>query len=130
MTMEELAALLAEDTEQHSLAEVLHVNYSTNIRMNIGFPERLRSREIDVLALGARGYNALRHAGIATVDELIDTINDGRLLRLRNLGVKSVREIQTKLVQYGYDHLSPEKRRAFWLDVIRSNTNPQDRRNP
>lgn len=55
---------------------------------------------IEDLDLTVRSYNCLKRAGIATVDELTQRTED-EMLRIRNLGKKSFKEIKEKLQAIG-----------------------------
>ena len=51
---------------------------------------------IEDLELSKRSYNCLKHAGILTVEQL-KRLSEDELRHIRNMGLKSVREIQYKL---------------------------------
>ena len=55
---------------------------------------------IEDLDLTVRSYNCLKRAGITTVDELTQRSEDD-MLRIRNLGKKSFKEIKDKLASIG-----------------------------
>ena len=52
------------------------------------------------LDLSVRSYNCLKRAGINTVDELVQRDED-EMMKVRNLGRKSLEEVQQKLAQLG-----------------------------
>ena len=55
---------------------------------------------IEELDLSVRSYNCLKRAGINTVQELIErTVED--MMKGRNLGKKSLEEVQNKLSDLG-----------------------------
>ena len=56
----------------------------------------LHSQSIDVLDLTVRAENCLRRAGIATVGQLC-SYTEEELFRLRNMGIKTVKDIVVKL---------------------------------
>jgi len=59
----------------------------------------LDSISVQVLGLSARGYNALKHANVDTIQQLIDhTEND--LLSIPNIGVTTLGDIRNKLNSY------------------------------
>ncbi len=60
----------------------------------------LYSQSIDVLDLTVRAENCLRRAGIATVGQLC-RYTEEELYRLRNMGVKTVKDVVTKLALSG-----------------------------
>jgi DNA-directed RNA polymerase subunit alpha len=55
---------------------------------------------IEDLDLSVRSYNCLKRAGIQTVDELTQRSED-EMMRVRNLGKKSLKEVKDKLAQLG-----------------------------
>lgn len=55
---------------------------------------------IDELDLSVRSYNCLKRAGINTVEELIKK-NEEEMMKVRNLGRKSLEEVQQKLAALG-----------------------------
>lgn len=55
---------------------------------------------IEDLDLSVRSYNCLKRAGIQTVDELTQKTED-EMMRVRNLGKKSLKEVKDKLNELG-----------------------------
>jgi DNA-directed RNA polymerase subunit alpha len=55
---------------------------------------------IDDLELSVRSYNCLKRAGINTVGELVSRTADD-MMKVRNLGRKSLEEVQAKLKELG-----------------------------
>ena len=55
---------------------------------------------IEDLDLSVRSYNCLKRAGIQTVDELTQRTED-EMMRVRNLGKKSLKEVKEKLQAMG-----------------------------
>ena len=55
---------------------------------------------IDELELSVRSYNCLKRAGINTVEELINRSSDD-MMKVRNLGRKSLEEVLNKLKELG-----------------------------
>jgi DNA-directed RNA polymerase subunit alpha len=62
---------------------------------------------IEELDLSVRSYNCLKRAGIHTVQELIGKSEDD-MMKVRNLGRKSLEEVQEKLAELGYSLRSEE----------------------
>ena len=56
---------------------------------------------IEKLDLSARSYNALTHAGVQTVGEVIQLVDTGKLRTIPALGRKSISEIEGELAQIG-----------------------------
>ncbi len=62
--------------------------------------EKILNMTIEELDLSVRSFNCLKRAGINTVDDLINKSPD-EMMRVRNLGKKSLEEVIIKLGQYG-----------------------------
>ena len=62
--------------------------------------DRLMEMTVEELDLSVRSYNCLKRAGINTVDELVRKTEED-LMKVRNLGKKSLAEITEKLVELG-----------------------------
>ena len=57
---------------------------------------------IEELELSVRSYNCLKRAGIATVDDLANK-SEADMMKVRNLGKKSLDEVINKLHSLGLD---------------------------
>lgn len=62
--------------------------------------EKVLEITIEELDLSVRSYNCLKRAGINTVEELIKR-NEEEMMKVRNLGRKSLEEVQQKLASLG-----------------------------
>lgn len=62
---------------------------------------------IDELELSVRSYNCLKRAGINTVEELTNKTADD-MMKVRNLGRKSLEEVLAKLKELGLSLKSSE----------------------
>lgn len=62
--------------------------------------EKVLEMTIEELDLSVRSYNCLKRAGINTVDELIQKTEED-MMKVRNLGKKSLEEVQKKLDELG-----------------------------
>ena len=60
--------------------------------------EKVLEMTVEELDLSVRSYNCLKRAGINTVDELTQKTEED-LMKVRNLGKKSLEEIQEKLAE-------------------------------
>jgi DNA-directed RNA polymerase subunit alpha len=63
-------------------------------------PNKGQQLMIEDLDLSVRSYNCLKRAGIQTVDELTQKTED-EMMRVRNLGKKSLKEVKDKLIELG-----------------------------
>ncbi len=57
---------------------------------------------IEELDLSVRSFNCLKRAGINTVEDLINKTEDD-MMKVRNLGRKSIDEVVAKLNSLGFD---------------------------
>ncbi len=62
--------------------------------------DRLREMPIEELELSVRSFNCLKRAGINTVAELVSR-TDEEMMKVRNLGKKSLEEVKQKLADVG-----------------------------
>ena len=80
---------------------------------------------IDELELSVRSYNCLKRAGINTVEELCSKTSED-MMKVRNLGRKSLEEVLAKLKELGLE-LNPDdlvlyygnhsaEQQVFWDD--------------
>ncbi|MGL5440272.1 MAG: DNA-directed RNA polymerase subunit alpha [Filifactoraceae bacterium] len=69
--------------------------------------EKALEMTIEELDLSVRSYNCLKRAGINTVEELTEKTEDD-MMKVRNLGKKSLEEVIQKLEELGFDLKSNE----------------------
>ena len=70
--------------------------------------EKVLEMSIDELELSVRSYNCLKRAGINTVEELCNKTSED-MMKVRNLGRKSLEEVLTKLKELGLSLNSSEE---------------------
>ena len=76
-------------------------------RGRVGRPDITYERHVEDLELTVRSYNCLKREGVDTIGQLA-TMTEEELMNIRNLGMKSVDEIRSKLIEYGYTLESEE----------------------
>ena len=69
--------------------------------------EKVLEMPIEELELSVRSYNCLKRAGISTVEDLTNKTQDD-MMKVRNLGKKSLDEVTGKLVALGLNFASTE----------------------
>lgn len=72
-----------------------------------GRPVIQDERPVEDLELTVRSYNCLKREGVDTIGQLA-TMTEEELMNIRNLGMKSVDEIRSKLSEIGYELESEE----------------------
>ena len=91
--LSEHLSLFIDLSENARNAEVMVVKEDDN-------KEKVMEMSIDELELSVRSYNCLKRAGINTVQELTNKTPD-EMMRVRNLGRKSLEEVLAKLKELG-----------------------------
>lgn len=121
MDYKKICTILVEAAEDHGLPATLDAIFGKGVKVSLGFSLEECEKSIDELALSVRSQNALKRAGIENFSELIDKLNEGDLQKVRNLGAKSFREIQTKVLVYGYECLTDKGKQGFFRKVVDQN---------
>ncbi|MGM9626338.1 MAG: DNA-directed RNA polymerase subunit alpha C-terminal domain-containing protein [Eubacteriales bacterium] len=124
MNREAVIESLIRAEREYGLTETLCRVFGGNLKVSIGFSKKACGADIDALELSVRSYNALRRADISTLGALIDRLNAGGLKNIRNLGDRSCKEIQTKILEYGYMRLSEKEKAEFFRDLLENNILP------
>ena len=113
---------LYDTIENHGLMETLCTVFGKGCQIELGFTQKLCDTEVkDLEGISVRSYNALMRAGCKTVGEAITAINESSLLKVRNLGVKSVGEIRRLILEYGYAQASDRRKKEFLHNLVRLN---------
>ena len=105
ITPEDAVSLAAKVLDEHLKLFIGLSEASNNIDV-IAEPEAVEKTEgkdvsIDELELSVRSYNCLKRAGINTVKELCNKTPE-EMMKVRNLGRKSLDEVLNKLADLGY----------------------------
>lgn len=118
VSISEEAAALRERAEREGVLAVAET-FSAALELPMPCVARLRDLGIEELNLSVRAMNALRRAGIATCGALRDLMESGRgLLGLRNLGLKSAKEIRTAFLTECYARLRPVEKAEYWQGLL------------
>ena len=70
--------------------------------------EKVYEMQIEDLELSVRSYNCLKRAGISTVEDLANRTEED-MMKVRNLGKKSLDEVINKLHSLGLDFIKEEE---------------------
>ncbi len=102
---DEAISLSASILNTHIALFVNLTDTSDKVEITSDKPEEDRERILDMtieeLDLSVRSYNCLKRAGINTVGELVRKTED-EMMKVRNLGKKSLEEVEQKLVELGF----------------------------
>ena len=121
MIRSELAQKLAERTNECGLIHAIHELIGNGVSVEIGFTASACAMSIDEINFSVRSMNALRRAGIFTIGDLIKALSGDELIKVRNLGKKSLNEIKTKILAYGFYRLSSYDKQIFFEDIVSRN---------
>ena len=121
----EVVEMLSKAAEKMGVAETISSFFGNNVRVSIPFGKAFQETSIEELNFSVRASNCLHRAGRVTVGDVIDVINSEELLGYRNIGRKTVSEIKTKLLVYGYYKLNDIERAEFWYDFLERNCKAQ-----
>ncbi len=106
---------------QYGLVETINKVFGKHAKMKLGFSQKACDISVEELALSVRGYNVLKRSGINTLGDLIDTINEQKIMSLRNLGEKTAKEIKRKVINLGYETLSETEKKEFLVEIMELN---------
>lgn len=118
MNKQELLTTLVLSEQRIGLVQTLHCFYGANIKVSIGYTNSACNTGIDELCFSVRSQNALKRASIFTVGEVINALNQEQIEKIRNLGRKSISEIKTRILQFGFDQLSAGEKVQFFSILI------------
>ena len=79
---------LYEKVNRYGLIFALNSALGSNIKVNIPFSKTDLDANIDDVGFSVRANNALKRTRLMTVRDVIDSIAEDRLMRIRNLGKK------------------------------------------
>ena len=117
----EVVEMLCQSCEEIGLVETLNNFFGNNIKVSIPFSKMSSDTPIDELDFSVRASNCLHRSGRITIGDVIDVINNEELAHYRNIGKKTVSEIKTKLLVYGYYKLNNIEKKSFWYDFLERN---------
>ncbi len=86
----------------------------------IPYKNRMKDYPIDEMALSVRASNGLMRAGTSSFGKLFTLMQDKGLRSVRNLGIKSEREIVKNYFIACYSKLTPAEQAYYWQDFISS----------
>ena len=121
MTEYEKAEEIYQSIEKHGLLSTLKTFFGDEYEMQLPFYDEARNLPIEELGLSVRSFNCLKRAGINTVGACVKAIKEGNLLSIRNLGRKSVCEINAQVRECGYAMLPKGEKLEFIYATIRLN---------
>lgn len=117
----EAVNLLVNASEEMGLVETLSIVFGNHIMVSIPFGKISTDLPIEDIDFSVRALNCLHRSGKKTIGDVIEIINNEELPRYRNIGKKTISEIKTKLLVYGYYKLNKKEKQIFWNDFLSKN---------
>ena len=121
MTKEKAAEKILLAIKVHGLGDVMYHLFGKRLNVKMAYSKKSCDTPVEELALSVRSFNALKRSGADTVGDVIDALADGSIRKVRHLGIKSLVEIQLKVLELGYESLTDRERKEFIIDVISRN---------
>ncbi len=114
---------LYEGAENFGLLTVMAM-FESEITVRIPLSNSFCDQPIETLDLSVRSNNGLRRSGAENINDIYNIImSESGLKSIRNLGKKSINEIKTSMLVYGYNGLNENEKLEFWKHFISDNCN-------
>ena len=121
MKKDEVVIELYKSANENGLIPTLYGTFGKSVKVSVPFSKKACDTEVDNIEFSVRAMNALKRAGLITIGDIIDCITREELSRIRNLGKKTVNEIQTRILSYGYERLTENEKKRFFNEVVDNN---------
>ena len=112
MSAREVVSLSAKIVQDHTQLFVDLVDSMNGINIlttgQVDMQQKVLETTIEEMELSVRSYNCLKRAGINTVQDLTQKSRED-MLKVRNLGLKSLEEVINKLKDLGFDLRAEEE---------------------
>ena len=118
MNKADVVNTLIQSTESIGLIHTIYSFFGKSVKVRIPFGEKTLDSSVDEIDFSVRSSNCLKRTGMMQVRDIVEAIEDERLLKVRNLGKTSYSEIQTKLLALGYSKLSAIEKKQFFYDLL------------
>ena len=120
MQISQAAIQLRDMAEKQGAYYVLSQNYAGQ---TVSFPYygRMSELSIDEMNLSVRSSNALKRCGAVTAGKIAALIETDGLKTVRNLGIKSEKEIIRSFFTLCYTHMTEGEKLKFWENVVEIN---------
>lgn len=112
---------LIQSAESIGLIHTIYSVFGKTVKVSLPFGEKTLDSSVDEIDFSVRASNCLKRTGMMQIRDVVEAIEDERLLRVRNLGKTSYSEIQTKLLVLAYSKLSAVEKKQFFFDLLDRN---------
>ena len=121
MNKTEVVNTLINSAESIGLIHTIYAVFGKSIKVSIPFGKKTLDSRVDDIDFSVRSSNCLKRTGMMQIRDVVEAIEDERLLRVRNLGKTSYSEIQTKLLVLAYNKLTEAEKKQFFFDLLDRN---------
>ena len=121
MNKADVVNTLIQSAESNGLIRTIYSIFGKSVKVSIPFGEKTLDSSVDEIDFSVRASNCLKRTGMMQIRDVVEAIEDERLLRVRNLGKTSYSEIQTKLLVLAYSKLSAIEKKQFFYDLLDRN---------
>ena len=121
MNKADVVNTLIQSVESNGLIHTIYSIFGKSIKVRIPFGSKTLDSSVDEIDFSVRASNCLKRTGMMQIRDVVEAIEDERLLRVRNLGKTSYSEIQTKLLVLAYSKLSAVEKKQFFFDLLDRN---------
>ena len=121
MNKADIVNTLIQSVESNGLIHTIYSIFGKSVKVRIPFGSKTLDSSVDEIDFSVRASNCLKRTGMMQIRDVVEAIEDERLLRVRNLGKTSYSEIQTKLLVLAYSKLSAVEKKQFFFDLLDRN---------
>ena len=118
MKREQIVHELITSADRNGLIPTLYAVFGRNIKLSIPLGPSTLDADVDDIDFSVRACNCLKRSGMMRMRDVVEAIEDHRLLSVRNLGKTSYNEIQTKLLALAYSKLTHTEKKQFFSDLL------------
>lgn len=79
----------------------------------IYFNIRNYNTPITELTLPNRALNASARNGIDTIEKMIDVLNNNKIVKLRGIGTKTIKEMKMSILEWQWVHMSEDEKTQY-----------------
>ena len=121
MNKADVVNTLIQSAESNGLIHTIYSLFGKSVKVSVPFGSKTLDSSVDEIDFSVRASNCLKRTGMMQIRDVVEAIEDDRLLRVRNLGKTSYNEIQTKLLALAYNKLSAVEKKQFFFDLLDRN---------
>lgn len=119
----EMVDIVYRAIEKHGLIGFLDGVFDGRVHLRLYVPNSIAAEPVENLLLGKRSSNAMKRQRCDKIGDVVELISSGELAKIRNVGRKSVSEIQTEILCKVWENMNKNSRLRFCRDLIALNFN-------